>query len=99
MNSNTVGFYFCDDVAGTGAQGRCDQGYVNLRSTTYGSDRKMRALACHEIGHAIGLLHPDDSSPAKSRTDTRFQCMMNAPSENYPFLGSDPNVANINSVY
>lgn len=59
----------------------------------------MQALACHETGHAVGLLHPDDSSPSKSKIDTRFGCMMNAPVAAYYGLGTDPNILNINSVY
>jgi hypothetical protein len=93
--ANTVGYYFCDDpVSG----GKCDQGYINLRRTDW-SAAYMRAVVCHETGHAVGLLHPDDATPAKSTTDTRFECMINAPVSTHYGLGADPNVANINSVY
>jgi hypothetical protein len=93
--ANTVGYYFCDDpVSG----GKCDQGYVNLRRTDW-SPAYMRAVVCHETGHAVGLLHPTDATPAKSRDDARFECMMNSPVATHYGLGPDPNVANINSVY
>lgn len=93
-DSNTVGYYWCDSTSGR----RCDQRYINLRYIT-NTPAQMRALACHESGHAFGLLHPDDSSPAKSKTDTKFECMMNAPVAGYYGIGWEPNVANINSPY
>jgi hypothetical protein len=93
-DTNTVGYYFCNDSEGS----TCDQGYVNLRSVNY-SSAYMRALACHETGHAVGLLHPNDSSPAKSMTDTRFECMMNSPMSSHYGLGADPNIVNINDWY
>lgn len=97
-DSGTVGYYFCDDVAGLSSSNKCDQGYINLRYIT-NTPAQMRALACHETGHAFGLLHPNDASPAKSTGDTRFECMMNAPVAAYYGIGWDPNVANINSTY
>lgn len=97
-DSGTVGYYFCDDVAGLSSSNKCDQGYINLRYIS-NTPAQMRALACHETGHAFGLLHPNDANPAKSRTDTRFECMMNAPVAAYYGIGWDPNVANINSTY
>jgi hypothetical protein len=97
-DSGTVGYYWCDDVAGLSSSNKCDQGYINLRYIT-NTAAQMRALACHETGHAVGLLHPNDSSPAKSTTDTKFECMMNAPVAAHYGLGPDPNVTNINSVY
>ena len=92
--TGNVGRYFCDDPVGD----RCDQGYVVLKQDTYEA-QYMCALVCHETGHAVGLLHPDDATAAKSKTDTRFGCMMNAPVREYRFLGADPNTKNINHVY
>lgn len=97
-DSGSVGYYFCNDVAGLSSGNKCDQGYINLRYIQ-NTPAQQLALACHETGHAVGLLHPTDASPPKSATDTEFECMMNAPIATYPYVGQDPNIANINSVY
>lgn len=91
---DVVGFYFCDDAVGS----ECDQGYVTFKSASY-STTFMRALVCHETGHAVGLLHPNDGTPSNAQKDSRFECMMNEIDVNHYGLGADPNVANINSVY
>ena len=97
-DARTVGYYWCDDVAGLSSSNQCDQGYINLRYIE-NTPAQMRALICHETGHAVGLLHPTDSVPFKERDDTRFACMMNAPIAAFYGLGPDPNVRNINATY
>lgn len=96
-DSSAVGYYFCNDVSGI-SNTKCDQGYINLKYIT-NTAAQMRALACHETGHAVGLVHPTESSPNKAPGDTQFECMMNAPVAAHYGLGADPNIANINRVY
>ena len=51
----------------------CDQHYVKSRSSSMSLN-----TACHETGHAIGLTHPTEATPAYSANDARFGCMNNA---------------------
>lgn len=93
----TIGWTWCDDVAGTGIQHKCDQAYVNIRYPNDGY-YNGRWLACHETGHAVGLMHGEDSSPVWDNYDARLQCMIKGRDIDLRFLGP-MNVRNINKVY
>lgn len=91
--ANQIGFTWCDDAV-TGSNYECDQQYVNFRNP----QTTNRALACHETGHAVGLLHGDDADPLLNPQDSRLNCMVATIDANLRFL-DDNNVANINFVY
>ena len=78
----------CDDPSGTV---ECDQTYVSFAYNPYA------ALACHETGHSVGLLHGTDAAPLQDAEATEFRCMrVSAPSGSY--LG-DHNIHQINISY
>lgn len=51
---------------------KCDQAYSAFRTNSLITD----GLACHETGHAVGLVHGSDASPRLSNTDPSLGCMM-----------------------
>jgi len=69
FGGTTIGATWCEDsVNGS----KCDQWYVAFKDTL---EADMN-LACHESGHALGLLHGNDASPAVPLTDSRLGCMV-----------------------
>jgi hypothetical protein len=72
---------------------KCDQHYVNFRSNSV----VTAGLACHETGHAVGLLHGQDASPAQSNTEYWLFCMQDPVGPGVG-LGAH-NAAQINAVY
>lgn len=91
-STNYIGYTWCDDDEG-GSTYECDQQYVNFRSLS-----ANRALACHETGHSVGLLHGNNAAPYTSPTDSIMGCMTNPLNNGRDLLGSS-NVSNINSAY
>lgn len=89
--TNFVGFTWCDDVDTLGDGYECDQQYINFRSTS-----ANQALACHETGHGVGLLHGRESFPVTPNDSGTLACMSD-PATRY-WLGTN-NVNNINSIY
>lgn len=72
---------------------RCDQQYVRIRGNgayTYG-------LACHETGHAVGLVHGRNAQPAVGQRAARLGCMK-TPVEDAQRLDG-MNKRNINRTY
>jgi hypothetical protein len=65
--SNLDGIAWCNDAV---TSVRCDQHYNAFRSSSPG-----RAISCHETGHAVGLTHGANASPAISQTDPSLACM------------------------
>lgn len=94
LPSGVVGMYWCNDAVDS-SQYRCDQGYVRFRaSTTY----ERRSLACHETGHAFGLLHGANASPTTSNTSSKVGCMRTPFSESAYVLGAN-NAGQIEETY
>lgn len=89
INTATDGVTWCDDAAG-GYD--CDQQYIRIR----GAGVYSQPLACHEGGHAVGLLHGANSFPQISNTDPVLGCMKTPVDTNE--LGSNQ-VNRINIVY
>lgn len=86
-----------DDVDGTK---RCDQHYVafdNGTTSAYGSSA-ARALACHETGHGVGLLHGQNAEPTKANTAASLYCLKTPVTGADRYLG-DHNVKQINRTY
>lgn len=91
-----AGAAWCDDAIDAID---CDQHYAFLDddvTPTYGAT-VFTKVACHEIGHTVGLTHPVDASPAQQNGDARFRCM-NQGLYNYTSPG-DNNKHQINIVY
>ena len=70
-----------DDLTGS-LLSRCDQFYVNYHgdficSQSYWCNTSSvhTSLACHETGHTLGLLHPEDSTPAAPPGQMDYECM------------------------
>jgi hypothetical protein len=80
----------CDDPIGLW---KCDQHYV-----TFGNDFWAQHVTCHESGHAVGLTHPQDASPALPGSHASFACMKTVDNYNANGLGAH-NVSQINGEY
>ena len=68
--SNLVGYTWCNDPV-DGQIYKCDQQYVRFLNTY----PVRRSLACHETGHAVGLLHGPDSYPPVADNNSELGCM------------------------
>lgn len=86
------GYTWCDNVAAANSF-KCDQQYVNFRYTS-----TTRPLACHETGHAVGLLHGANSNPTSNNQASALQCMKKTVSSADWHLGSN-NTTSINNMY
>ena len=87
--TDSIGWTWCDD--GSGKQ--CDQHYVQWDDGL----TVTQATACHETGHAVGLVHGPNSSPKVSFTNSLLGCMKR-PSGNNTYL-SEHNQKQINNTY
>jgi hypothetical protein len=91
FSGTTIGQTWCDDsVSST----KCDQEYVRFRGTLQFDTE----LTCHETGHAVGLTHGANASPAESNTASELGCMETPDSSNRPGVGSH-NQSEINATY
>jgi hypothetical protein len=96
LPSGYRGMTWCNDDVGSEAY-ECDQQYVRIQSPD-GYRIFGGGLACHETGHAVGLLHGSEAYPVISSADTRLGCMMNGVATLPSGLGSDQ-VHQINLTY
>lgn len=94
LSSPYVGMYWCNDAVDNYLYS-CDQGYVRITTNT---SYHRRALACHETGHAVGLLHGGNADPIVSSTDSRLGCMR-TPFDADSYTLGPHNVAQINETY
>ncbi|MDX3433951.1 hypothetical protein PV664_34325 [Streptomyces sp. ME01-18a] len=91
LDSDAVGMAWCNDPVGTTYE--CDQHYIRIR----GNDEYDLNVTCHEMGHAVGLVHGYMAYPKRSTTDqAALGCMVSAGYE--PDLGTN-NINGINSTY
>ncbi|MET8538635.1 hypothetical protein ABZV67_45025 [Streptomyces sp. NPDC005065] len=90
LSENVIGVTWCNDAVGDGI--RCDQQYIRIR----GNGTYDTSVACHETGHAVGLVHGDGANPRLGNEDSRLGCMIKDGWNND--LGSN-NTGNINKVY
>lgn len=97
------GVYWC--LTGNSDPAECDHAHIAFDPEGGAggigdfTDPQLRAIACHETGHALGQTHPEDASPPAARHPT-FQCMNTHPANEFPMVGGH-NVADIeaNSHY
>lgn len=92
--SGTVGITWCNDAVDSSLI-KCDQSYIRFTTDTA---YEHRALTCHETGHAVGLTHGDDASPAISNTNPVLGCMVTPFDVNAYTLGAN-NVQEIDNTY
>lgn len=88
--SGLDGMTWCNDAVNLD---ECDQQFVRIR----GAGSYTRGMACHETGHAVGLVHGNVSSPIRSNTDSQLGCMQ-TPVDWNTSLGAN-NKENINNEY
>ena len=74
---------------------KCDQQYVRYY---YERGQVNRQLACHETGHAVGLLHGSMADPQVSDMHSELKCMRTGISHNMEYLG-EVNATQINAQY
>jgi hypothetical protein len=85
LPSGVYGVTWCNGAAP--AYYECDQTYVRIVSPD-GYRRYSGSIACHETGHAVGLVHGNDASPRLDPGDARLGCMVNE--DEFPSdLGTD----------
>ena len=90
------GIAWCNDDVPT-QRSKCDQTYIRIQSPD-GYRIFGGGLACHETGHAVGLLHGNNAAPAIEPDDARLGCMQNEVATLPAGLGSDQ-VHQINNTY
>ncbi|MBG0853089.1 hypothetical protein I2W78_14830 [Streptomyces spinoverrucosus] len=87
-----IGIAWCDDAV---TSRKCDQHYIAFNKNHSAIGPINKADACHETGHAVGLTHGPNASPAKGLHDNRLGCMSY---DDIYGLGAN-NKENINSTY
>ncbi|MEU9133065.1 hypothetical protein AB0D08_34035 [Kitasatospora sp. NPDC048540] len=92
LPQNVVGMTWCDDAVDPW---KCDQHYVRFNSSAAEVGPINKSDVCHETGHAVGLTHGNNASPAVGKNDKIVGCMTD--DDNY-FLGAN-NRTNINATY
>ncbi|WP_327696635.1 hypothetical protein [Streptomyces sp. NBC_00459] len=87
-----IGITWCDDAV---TSRKCDQHYIAFNKDHHSIGAVNKSDACHETGHAVGLTHGPNGSPAKDIDDDRLGCM----SYNDVYGLGASNKENINSTY
>lgn len=72
VTGNTNGWTYCNDAANSL---ECDQAYIDVNT---GSGWATKSVYCHETGHAVGIMHNDESTELEDPTanDPRAHCMI-----------------------
>ncbi|WP_156727673.1 hypothetical protein [Streptomyces apocyni] len=93
LSENAAGMTWCDDGGDSNlGKWECDQQYIRIR----GNGVYDISIACHETGHAVGLVHGDEAIPRKNPEDPKLGCMIR---KGYDYdLGAN-NTAHINRTY
>jgi hypothetical protein len=91
FSGTTIGQTWCDDAS---SSTKCDQEYVRFRGTLQFDSE----LTCHETGHAVGLTHGAQASPAESQTASELGCMETPDSGGRTGIGAH-NKSEINATY
>lgn len=91
LGGNLAGFAWCNDAV---TSDLCDQHYVEFNSAN-----PTKRVACHESGHAVGLVHGVDSYPAIANGHNSLGCLQApVPLSNTGQLGTH-NTVEINGAY
>jgi hypothetical protein len=75
------GLTYCEDVDGAEGDIRCDQHYVTFTPALIcshiqcHSETELQRIACHETGHAVGLLHGENAAPVVANDYGPLECM------------------------
>lgn len=85
-----LGWATCEDTADSSPD-HCDQFYITYHmdhlcgstiaicGTDTGDQNKRQALACHETGHTLGFVHPENSNPIVPYWEADYECMRTDP--------------------
>jgi hypothetical protein len=96
LPAGTIGRYECV-LYGSGF--RCTHAHAQFDDNQIGgyTDDQLKRLACHETGHATGLLHGQDGDPVIPNNNAALACMCT------PLIGGSHldghNVAHLNYHY
>jgi hypothetical protein len=74
----------------------CDQMYVQFTSDGWGANP---FVACHETGHAVGLLHGANADPPTTNTDPYLGCMREPYNSAYSATLGAHNVSQIDAEW
>ncbi len=91
LQGGLIGLTICDDAI---SSTQCDQEYVTFSMST-----PFLTLICHESGHAVGLVHGDNASPAMGNQDSSLQCLRKSIDSTMPAALGLLNVGQINGTY
>lgn len=99
LPSPYAGYTWCNDAV-DGSSWKCEQTYIRIRgyNTIYpGKDTYNTGVVCHEVGHAVGLVHGVGTSAYYDNNDPVLGCMRDpVPSTAILKAGAR---ADINDVY
>jgi hypothetical protein len=94
VDNGFVGYAWCDDAVGFFGHD-CDQTYIRIE----GAGEYTPGIACHETGHAVGLVHGENSAPRRDNQDsTLMGCMVKSNVPVFATLRSGQK-SDINDVY
>ena len=68
VSGSDEGTTWCDNPVGLYA---CDQHYIRIE----GAGTYTKGLTCHEMGHAVGLVHGLNAAPSVPNQDASLRCM------------------------
>jgi hypothetical protein len=89
------GYTWCNDAIGFYTSYKCDQHYIRIR----GAGVYTEGIVCHETGHAVGLVHGEDTTSGYGNQDsTHMGCMVKSGVSATATIRSGQ-VADINDVY
>jgi hypothetical protein len=90
LTGSYLGYTWCDAMA---SMYKCDQTYIQFASSS-----PATGVVCHEVGHAVGLVHGEDAVPPVGNVDTRLGCMVTPYNAGQTRLSADE-TSEINATY